>query len=377
MTYRRSARLAALTFACLTLAGALAPDRVEAQTVRDRLRLSADLTFFQFQKTNVSTDFGDADDKSSYFGFLNQGLGLSVGASIGERLFIGGRLVLERSQSHNEGDDSAALAWTLEPFAELMFLDGPVVPFALAGIGFEGFVFEDSGGDREKTNYFGFRFGGGAHIFLADSFSLDPRIELGWATDIAGEDDGVDESVIRFSIIVGFSGWFGGGDAAPAEASPFAGGGTDPYTGAPVAGPTGPTPANETVETLDFGGGVSVTMAGAPQRDDLKLAFQRRGTAPVLSGCSDLVWQIDGQTAEMPVSHRTTPSEDGMTETLEGVTASNNAALLGHARVVTLTVCGASFTLTPQHLQQLSAFAQRLQGPAATPQQDAWPPTAY
>ena len=60
-----------------------------------------------------------------------------------------------------------------------MFLDhGPVVPFAMAGLSIEGYV-QDDGDDRAKTNYLGFRFGAGAHIFLADSFSLDPRVELG------------------------------------------------------------------------------------------------------------------------------------------------------------------------------------------------------
>lgn len=342
----------------------LAPQKAEAQSVADRLRLSADLTFFEFTKFNASFGGFDSDTKGSYFGFLNQGLGLSVGASIGDMLFIGGRLVLERAQSHDEGDDSSQLGWALEPFVELMFLDqGPVVPFALAGLGLQGLV-DDDGSSRDKTTFFGFRFGGGAHIFLAESFSLDPRVEFGWATDVGGEDD-VDISRIRFGIVVGLSGWFGGGDPAPSY-------GGETVQPLPGAGPGSTTVANSTTETLDFGGGVSATLYGVPGQSDMTVRFQRRGAAPVLQGCSQITWQVDGQAAQMAVGYTPTQESGGVLETLEGKTASNNAALLANARVVTLTVCGASFNLTPQHLQQLGDFNQRLQAQQAPQQNDPW-----
>jgi hypothetical protein len=136
--------------------------------------------------------------------------------------------------------------------------------------------------------------------------------------------------------------------------------------------------ANSTTETLDFGDGVSATLFGVPGQNQMTVRFQRRGPAPVLQGCQQLVWQVDGQPAQMPVGYTPTQESAGVLETLEGTTASNNAALLANARVVMLTVCGASFTLTPQHLQQLTDFNQRLQGAAAQQQHsDPWGAPAY
>jgi len=349
----------------------LAPERAEAQpTVANKIRISLDQSLF----TLLSTDYEGVPDRQTQtsFGLLGRGFGLSVGAAIGDMLFIGGRLQLEWSK--DEGDNTN-LNWGLGPFAELMFADGTFVPFALAGIDIAGLVITPDGADSTKVNTFGFRFGGGAHIFLTDSFSIDPRLEFGWDTRIGEDEFDTDFSSIRFSIVVGFSGWFGGGDPAPS------------YGGAPMGGTVTPMPgdapgsttvANSTTETLDFGNGVSATLYGVPGQSDMTVRFQRRGPAPVLQGCSEIVWQVDGQAARMPVAYTPTQESTGVLETLEGVTASNNAALLANARVVTLTVCGASFSLTPQHLQQLGAFNQRLQVQQAQPQQnDPWGQPAY
>jgi len=348
---------------------ALAPGEAEAQpTVANKLRLSLDQSLFNF----TSTDFeGDPDRaNTSSFGLLGRGFGLSIGATIGEMFFIGGRLQLEWSKDDGDNTD---LSWGLEPFAELMFADGAVVPFAMAGLSIAGLVITPDGADSQKVNTFGFRFGGGAHIFLTDSFSIDPRLEFGWDTRIGEDDFEADFSTIRFSIVVGFSGWFGGGDPAPAAAP--AGAAMQPLPG---DAPGSATVANSTTETLDFGDGISATLFGVPGDSQMTVRFQRRGPAPVLQGCQQLVWQIDGQPAQMPVAYTPTQESTGVLETLEGSTASNNAALLANARVVTLTVCGASFTLTPQHLQQLGKFNERLQGAAVQPQQnDPWGQPAY
>ncbi len=79
----------------------------------------------------------------------------------------------------------------------------------------------------------------------------------------------------------------------------------------------------------------------------------------------------------MPVSHTSEEVRGGVEERLSGSTASNNAALLGNARVVTLTVCGASFNLSPAQLRELQDFSSRLHRVTAPPAQDAWPPAAY
>ncbi len=343
---------------------ALAPERAEAQpTVANKIRLSLDQSLF----TLMSTDYEGVPDRQTQtsFGLLGRGFGLSVGAAIGEMFFIGGRLQLEWTKDESDTTD---LSWGLGPFAELMFSDGAFVPFGLVGLDIAGRVITPDGSDSVKINTFGFRFGGGAHIFVTDSFSIDPRLEFGWDTRIGEDEFEQDYSSIRFSILVGFSGWFGGGDPAPSYGGePITGGTVEPMPG---DAPGSTTVANSTTETLDFGDGISATLYGVPGRSDMTVRFQRRGPAPVLQGCAELVWQVDGQAAQMPVTYTPTQESTGVLETLEGVTASNNAALLANARVVTLTVCGASFTLTPQHLQQLGAFNQRLTVQPAQPQQN-------
>lgn len=351
---------------------ALAPERAEAQpTVANKIRLSLDQSLF----TLLSTDYEGVPDRQTQtsFGLLGRGFGLSVGAALGDMLFIGGRLQLEWSK--DEGDNTD-LAWALGPFAELMFADGTFVPFGLVGLDIGGSVFTPDGGDSVKVTTFGFRFGGGAHIFVTDSFSIDPRLEFGWDTRIGEDEFDQDFSSIRFSIIVGFSGWFGGGDPAPSYGGePMGGGAVEPMPG---DAPGSTTVANSTTETLDFGNGVSATLYGVPGQADMTVRFQRRGPAPVLQSCSEIVWQVDGQAAQMAVGYTPTQESNGVLETLEGKTASNNAALLANARVVTLTVCGASFSLTPQHLQQLGAFNQRLTVQPVQPQQnDPWGAPAY
>ena len=329
-----------------------------AQELPGSFRLGTDLNFFTFSR--ISQD-GGGTDKSSVFSLFTQGLGLVGGYTIGERIHIGARLELARFTSHNDGDDSSALEWGLGPFLEVLFTsDGIVRPFGLAGIDIFGQV-SDSGFSRDKATFFGFRFAAGAHVFLTDTFSLDPRLELAWRTRV-GEDPGEpDPSQFKIGLVVGLSGWIGAG------ASPSAIGG----------GPSAAPQEQEVHTSIDLGGEVHVDLDGVRDSEEMRITLARRGTQPVLTNCTQLAWQVDGQAAMMPVSHTSEEVRGGVEERLSGSTASNNAALLGNARVVTLTVCGASFNMTPAQLREFQDFSSRLHRVTAPPAQDAWPPPAY
>ena len=359
-------RRVALTTVGLALLTAASASSADAQSIAaDRFRLSVDQSFFDFRSVDV--EGAPEAEKYRSFGLLGRGFGLAFGASFGDLVFVGSRLRLEWSK---DATDQTALSWGLEPFAELMFLEGPAIPFVTAGLGVSGEVITPDGADSIRATFLGFRFGGGAHLFLTDSFSIDPRLEIGWNTRVGEGELEPNYTVLRFGIVVGLSGWFGGGTERVAPRESAASEGLD-------------APPNATTETLDFGGGVRATLYGTPGQPAMTIRFERRGPTPVLNGCSSLVWQIDGQAAEMPVAYAQSidaesVEREGMLEVLEGRTASHNAALLGNARVVTLTVCGASFTLTPRQLQQLGAFSRRLQ--QGTPaRSDPWDasPRAY
>lgn len=342
-----------------------APTAASAQSLDGTFRLGVDLTFFQFQRTTTEGGGGvDVERDSSTFSLLSQELGLVAGANLSESFFLGGRLVLARGTEHIDPDNRSALVWEIGPVVEYRFLDSGIFrPFGNVGLFFGG---ESSkvGDVKDSANFLGFRFGVGGNLFIADSFSIDPRLEFDYRFRI-GADDGEGQSRWNIGLIVALTGWIGGSSSGGGNAS----------------GPSGSGDAQsvtEVTEVVDLGSDVLLTLVGTPGMDSMDIRLQRRGANSVLSQCSELAWQVDGAAARMAVAYDSEDLSGGIAETLSGRTASNNATLLGNARVITLTVCGASFTMTPAQLGQLGDFSRRLNATNYAPQQgDAWPPTAY
>ena len=338
-----------------------------AQTLDGTLRLGVDLTFFQFQRTTTEGPGGvDFESDTSEFSLLSQELGLVAGGNLSESFFLGGRLVMARSTRHADPDNTSTLIWEIGPVVEYRFVDSGIFrPFGDVGLFFGGGS-QKVGDVKSSANFLGFGFGVGGNLFIADSFSIDPRLEFDYRFRI-GADDGESESRWNIGLIVALTGWIGGssGDAGSSGTRPRAGGTESPSV-------------TEVTEVIDLGSDVLLTLVGTPGMDSMDIRLQRRGANSVLAQCSELAWQVDGAAARMPVAYAGEELSGGIAETLAGRTASNNATLLGNARVVTLTVCGASFTMTPTQLGQLGDFSRRLNATHYAPrQEDAWPPTAY
>lgn len=358
-------RLALLVLAAL--AAFSAPTTASAQSLDGTFRLGVDLTFFQFQR-RTDEGFGgvDVESDSSIFSLLSQELGLVAGANLSESFFLGGRLVLARGTQHIDPDNRSSLVWEIGPVVEYRFVDSGIFrPFGSLGLFFGG-ESTKVGDAKDSANFLGFRFGVGGNLFIADSFSIDPRLEFDYRTRI-GADDGEGQSRWNIGLIVALTGWIGGSSSGGSSNSGAQGGSSSDAQS-----------VTEVTEVVDLGSDVLLTLVGTPGMDSLDIRLQRRGANSVLSQCSELAWQVDGAAARMAVAYNSEDLSGGIAETLSGRTASNNATLLGNARVVTLTVCGASFTMTPAQLGQLGDFSRRLNATNYAPQQgDAWPPTAY
>ena len=132
--------------------------------------------------------------------------------------------------------------------------------------------------------------------------------------------------------------------------------------------------AAEITEVLDLGNDVQLTLRGTPGADSMDVRLRRSGTNSVLSQCSEVSWQVDGASARMPVAYTSEASSGRVAETLSGIAGTNNATMIGNARAVTLTVCGATFTMTSAQLSQVANFSRRLSGGAAPQQQPAQEP---
>ncbi|MFT5359414.1 MAG: hypothetical protein ACI9KE_006657, partial [Polyangiales bacterium] len=358
-------RLALLLLPALAVLSA--PANASAQSLDGTFRLGVDLSFFQFQRQTIENGGGsDLETDTSVFSLLSQELGLVAGVNLSERFFLGGRLVLARTNLHVDPDSRVGLTWEIGPVVEYRFLDSGIFrPFGNVGLFFGG----DSvkvGDAKDNANFLGFRFGVGGNIFIADSFSIDPRLEFDYRFQI-GADDGAGQSRWNVGLIVALTGWIGGSPSAGSNNTGFRAGSGESQS------------VTEVTEVIDLGSDVLLTLVGTPGMDSMDIRLQRRGSNAVLAQCSELAWQVDGAAARMPVAYASEDLSGGVAETLSNRTASNNATLLGNARVVTLTVCGASFTMTPAQLAQLGDFSRRLNATNYAPQQqqDAWPPRAY
>ncbi|MDH5492033.1 MAG: porin family protein [Myxococcales bacterium] len=198
----------ALVAVLLTLTPGAAEAQVQSQGLQGSFRLNLDADLLRWDN-HTETRIRDGlvtEDSSTTFALAQGSTYVLFGYMITDAIFLGGRLGIQ-SVSYEPGDFST-FSWSLAPVFEFLFLDGAARPFvfASAGIGGESQSIT-SGGVTATTsmNTFGFAGGGGLHYFLTDSFSIDPRLELGWT--FYGDDNN-DYTDFRFAALVGLSGFF-------------------------------------------------------------------------------------------------------------------------------------------------------------------------
>ncbi len=200
------------------------------------LRAHLESTFFSLYAGELDPDVGNNVD----FNQFSFGLGapndnqmnvllptgqvfLGFGGAVIDNLLIGGRVAMffarhEDDPSGSPGDLSyKSFHWGVIPYAEYLFLDGPVRPFVTAELGFHGVVGAQEycgGGSCTDDDYHGWFFrigaGGGAHFFLAESFSIDASMLLGFSHGGGEWDDDDDDweiDLFRMDLLLGISGW--------------------------------------------------------------------------------------------------------------------------------------------------------------------------
>lgn len=129
----------------------------------------------------------------------------------------------------------------------------------------------------------------------------------------------------------------------------------------------------QVTEVLTLNSEVQLSLVGTPGAESVNVLLQRRAAGAVLSQCSAFSWRVDGASASMPVSYTSEAFSGGVAETLTGRAGINNTVMIGNARVVTLTVCGASFSMTPAQLGQFTNFTRQIGANTAAPQESAQP----
>lgn len=192
-----------------------------AQTTDDTFRLTADLSLFQYRRDRVSLDFrGDSDTQHLGFSLLSNGLGVVLGKNLSESFFLGARVSLAVQSISGPLSDYSTIDWALGPQAEYRFRsEGTFRPYAQLGATFSSSS-ESALGDRHITRYLGFQVGIGANIFATNTFSIDPRLEVGYETQIATtRTDSSSRSRLRFSLQLALSVWLGAEDAQAADSS--------------------------------------------------------------------------------------------------------------------------------------------------------------
>ncbi len=205
------------------------------------IRVDLNLSLFNYTRTkwDVDTDEGVSLSTVTFGPVPSLRLGFGIGFSPNGHVFVGTRVLLgistlrwkEAGDSSDEGGEHyLGLDYALLPYLEYAFGDGKIKPFIAFEIGLDGtyerWAYENSGGGDESsesiyaTNLALVGIGGGVHLFLGSSVSLDlwllESIGVGALNESsAWESDGYSDTVndktfvwrTRTEVFLGLSAW--------------------------------------------------------------------------------------------------------------------------------------------------------------------------
>jgi hypothetical protein len=206
---------------------ALLPSPSQAQIAKGRFRLNVDTRLLDFTAATIEAD--DAPHPETKYRNFEIGLGapevgFGLGYAVIDGLIVGGRIAISflNATVDPEGpggdDETKTFGLRILPYVEYGFNIGKVVPFVVATLGFRTDLVKNENvtDNKSVTNLFVMGAGGGAHFFLAPSFSLDASLLIyggfGGRNDEAEANNvsvDVDYGVRAFelSLLVGLSGW--------------------------------------------------------------------------------------------------------------------------------------------------------------------------
>lgn len=150
---------------------------------------------------------------------INSDVTLELGYGIGDMLVVGGFVQLGGTSQDIEYDDADGLdsdesdiEISIGPKLDIMLSpNSSVRPFFTAAVGIAHRGSDD--GDTETT-LTGIQLGAraGVRAFLADGFSLDPALVVGWSgawgeLDLTGDDADLSANTFNVGLQLGVSGW--------------------------------------------------------------------------------------------------------------------------------------------------------------------------
>lgn len=224
---------------CSLLGLAVAP-RAHAKGLAGATEVQLRTELFEYQSSKSTSSATNAppgvpmpgptssSGQGSSFGLMGSGYGVELGYFISDHVQLGAGL--QFSHGHSSGDalgfSSNLTNLSLVPRLEYLF-DGERVRPYLAGFGgYQRAWYSSSESDFDsKSGSSGFVFGGavGAHVFLGDSWSLDPELAIQRTSrdgtqsttgpsDVSSVTYEYDSTFRATSVVlsIGLSGWFGG-----------------------------------------------------------------------------------------------------------------------------------------------------------------------
>ena len=194
-----------------------APPTQAQNAGRIRIGIGTELLAHTGIKDQVGS--AEADTTVTRIGLFNNAFGANIFGGIGDFTMIGGELGLRwAATSVGDADATTALLWRIVP--QVRFVPVRLSVFQLfmgGGILLTGTT-TDAGTSVAKQ-LFGLHITIGTSLFLADNFSVEPRLFFEWGRGSVDDVDDHTQSQWVIGLAVDLAGWIGGSDDEPAPAA--------------------------------------------------------------------------------------------------------------------------------------------------------------
>lgn len=386
-------------FVTSLLATSVWADVACAQTVDGRFRLGLEAIMVETQSVSVKGTFTDESgeeqivdsqlDRSSS-GLLASTLGLGLGLGFGDHVVLGAR-ILQGSQGVkiNDGVETTSSSVSFLPFAEfLLSSHTPFQPYLGVTAGIRTGSTEV---DNDEVSNFDSTLTGlnlGAHIFVSDSFSIDPALSFLYVSETAEETVGGSLEPVKLEgsgtlilLSFGLTGWLGSNSGpAPAPAprrrraprqdpdvTQEAAARADEPEHIPTPGVTSAS-EEEVVLRMQLVNRGTLRLAGKPAQDGRRIEAHLLAYGdPVFESCSDISLRVGDDAVNVSatdVRYGRKPRGDSGIDILQGKLDIVDLATFVKASKdykddPRITACGEEYAFTMAQTSSIKEFAQK------------------
>lgn len=193
----------------------------QAQETEGALQLGLGTSVFSYSSASLEAEAQgvtqDLDISTTRWGLSDTQATLELGYGLSDMIVLGGFAQLGGASTTTEigatESEESSFSLVIGPKIDFMFSPGQTVrPFVGAALGLSSSSTE-AGTAETSTTALQLLGRVGIRAFLADGFSLDPALTLGWASLLSGDldlgvaDADLSGSAFNIGVAVGFSGW--------------------------------------------------------------------------------------------------------------------------------------------------------------------------